>query len=359
MGVAVAFAGVRKTYGSTVALEAFDLALDPGEVVTLLGPSGSGKSTALHILAGFVEPSAGDVFIGGQQATTIPTERRNLSMVFQNYALFPHLSVRDNVAFPLRMRGVQRATSRDRAEAALALVRMEGFGDRKPSELSGGQRQRAALARALVTEPPLLLMDEPLGALDLKLREALADEIRSLQRRIGCTVLLVTHDQTEAFALSDRVAVMRAGRIEQVGTPSDIFDRPRTRFVAEFVGEANLLEAQAVGEGLAVRGLTTIPLQLGLRSHWRGQVVLRPGQLRLLEATDAADVRFEAQIIDVGFRGERVRLEISLASGQRLVMTVSHRVGQPLPPAGASVSVGFDIASLALVNSDNLPLPES
>lgn len=252
-GAPISFSGITKRYGPVEALREFSLDIAGGEFVTFLGPSGSGKTTALNILAGFIEPSAGDVLIDGVSITRLPTEKRNVGMVFQSYSLFPHMDVRDNVAFPLRMRGVPKAERHARAEQALAMVRLAGFGGRKPHELSGGQRQRVACARAIVFEPRVLLMDEPLGALDLKLREAMQDEIKEVQRRIGCTVIYVTHDQGEALAMSDRIVVMSEGRIEQIGAPAAVYDSPSNAFVAQFVGETNFLPAELAGGGWLLR----------------------------------------------------------------------------------------------------------
>ena len=241
-GSPVRFQNVTKSFGDTVALRDFNLDIDPGEFVTLLGASGSGKSTALNILAGFSDASSGEVSIDGRALTGVAPEHRNVGMVFQNFALFPHKTVAENVAFPLRMRRVPSAEVDRRVKASLEMVRLDALAGRKPAALSGGQRQRVALARAVVFEPPVLLMDECLSALDLKLREELQEEIRRIHREIGTTVLFVTHDQTEALTMSDRVAILEGGRIVQIDTPEALYDHPRTRFVADFIGQSNMFD---------------------------------------------------------------------------------------------------------------------
>jgi len=239
--------GVTKTFGRLIAVDSIDLEVRDGEFVTLLGPSGSGKTTTLNMVAGFLQPTAGQIMIGGRDATHVPPHKRGIGMVFQNYALFPHLTVAQNIAFSLFR---ERRSERERVvREVLNLVRLEGLEDRFPRQLSGGQQQRVAFARAIVYRPRLLLMDEPLGALDKKLREALQLEIRRLHVELGITVLHVTHDQEEALVLSDRIAVFRQGHIEQLGTPRDLYDRPKTVFVAEFIGEANVFRGTVSGDG--------------------------------------------------------------------------------------------------------------
>jgi spermidine/putrescine ABC transporter ATP-binding subunit len=240
----VSLRGLTKAYGLTTAIDDVSLDIGAGEMVALLGPSGCGKTTSLRMIAGLVEPTRGEVLIGGRNVTHMPVHKRNIGMLFQSYALFPHLTVAQNVAFGLEMRGVPRAQRALRVQEALSLVRLDGMAERLPRALSGGQQQRVALARALVIEPSVLLLDEPLGALDKGLRESMQVELRQLQQRLGITAVLVTHDQEEALTLADRVVVMRGGRIEQVGTPSDVYSRPVSRFVAGFVGASNFLEGR-------------------------------------------------------------------------------------------------------------------
>ncbi|MBS0123303.1 ABC transporter ATP-binding protein [Thetidibacter halocola] len=238
---AVEFDRVSRHFGTVRAVDEVTLTIAESSFFAMLGPSGSGKTTCLRLISGFERPSSGHVRIFGAQSDDLPPNRRPVNTVFQDYALFPHLNVRDNVAYGLMVRGVDKRARHAAAEEMLALVKLEGYGDRKPAQLSGGQRQRVALARALVNKPKVLLLDEPLGALDLKLREAMQDELKALQQRLGITFVFVTHDQGEALSMADKVAVFNDGRIVQIGSPEEIYQRPRTRFVADFVGSANVL----------------------------------------------------------------------------------------------------------------------
>jgi putative spermidine/putrescine transport system ATP-binding protein len=247
----VALRGIRKTYGDVVAVDSIDLEIARGEFFTMLGPSGSGKTTTLRIVAGFERPDAGSVLLRGEDVTRRPPYARDVNTVFQDYALFPHLTVLQNVEYGLKVKGVKRAERRRRAGEALELVRLEGFGARKPVQLSGGQRQRVALARAIVNHPEVLLLDEPLGALDLKLRQEMQTELKRIQQEVGITFVYVTHDQEEALTMSDRIAVFNQGRIEQVGGPAEVYERPANAFVAGFVGVSNVLERD--GQRLAIR----------------------------------------------------------------------------------------------------------
>ena len=256
---AVALRGLRKEFGAVragvadrvVAVDGVDLEIAEGEFVTLLGPSGSGKTTMLRLIAGFEQPDEGELLIGGEDVARLPPYRRDVNTVFQSYALFPHLRVLDNVAYGLKQRSIPRELRRQRAREMLELVHLPNVEQRKPKQLSGGQQQRVALARALVMEPKVLLLDEPLGALDLKVRRQLQIELKRIQETVGVTFVYVTHDQEEALAMSDRVAVMNAGRLEQVGAPREIYDRPASPFVADFIGETNFIERE--GETVAVR----------------------------------------------------------------------------------------------------------
>ena len=254
-----------KSYGSARAVDGVSLAIGAGEFVTLLGPSGCGKTTTLRMIAGLIVPDSGRIAIGGVDVTAIPTHRRNIGMVFQSHALFPHMTVAENVGFGLRMRGGDRSERDRRVLRALEMVRLETRASSMPSQLSGGQQQRVALARALAFSPDVLLLDEPFGALDRKLRELMQDELRDLTRRLGMTSVFVTHDQEEALKMSDRVAVMNAGRLEQIGAPDEVFERPRTRFVADFMGFGNIIEAigtgptTAVADGVSLHAETTLP----------------------------------------------------------------------------------------------------
>lgn len=238
----IEFRHVTKVYGQVAAVEDLSLTVRRGEFLTILGPSGSGKTTALMLLAGFVAPTGGDILIAGNSVAAVPSYRRDQGIVFQSYALFPHLTVNRNLEFPLEMRGIKATDRTKRVERILERVHLKGFGGRMPSQLSGGQQQRVALARALIADPPFLLLDEPLGALDRNLREQMQIEMKNLHKEFGITTICVTHDQEEALTLSDRIVVMRAGRIEQTDTPEALYDRPKSRFVANFIGEANILE---------------------------------------------------------------------------------------------------------------------
>src|SRR5579863_3351596 len=240
--LAVRLSGVRKSFGSVVAVDNVDLEIFEGEFFTMLGPSGSGKTTLLRVIAGFERPDAGTVQLAGNDVTREPPYLRDVNTVFQDYALFPHMNVRENIEYGLRVHKVPRATRRARAEEALRMVRLAGLGERKPVQLSGGQRQRVALARAIVNEPEVLLLDEPLGALDLKLRQEMQLELKRIQREVGITFVFVTHDQEEALTMSDRLVVLNHGRIEQLGTPSKVYERPASAFVAGFIGVSNVLE---------------------------------------------------------------------------------------------------------------------
>jgi len=237
---------VRKNYGHVVAVDGIDLTVDEGEFFTLLGPSGSGKTTLLRLIAGFERPDGGRIELGGRDVTSVPPHQRETNTVFQDYALFPHMTVGDNIAYGLRVKGVPAAERRDRVDRALKMVRLSGLDKRKPNQLSGGQRQRVALARAVINEPEVLLLDEPLGALDLKLRQEMQLELKRIQKQVGITFIYVTHDQEEALTMSDRVAVLANGRIEQIGPPVELYERPATEFVAGFIGISNLLTRDGV-----------------------------------------------------------------------------------------------------------------
>ncbi|MFI5729031.1 ABC transporter ATP-binding protein [Kribbella sp. NPDC051587] len=255
---AVSLRGLRKTFGDVVAVDEVDLDLDEGEFFSMLGPSGSGKTTVLRMIAGFEEPTAGTIMLDGVDVTGRPPYSRDVNTVFQDYALFPHMSVLQNVEYGLRVKGVDRRARRTQASEALETVRLNGFGDRKPSQLSGGQRQRVALARALVNRPKVLLLDEPLGALDLKLRREMQLELKALQRDVGITFVFVTHDQEEALTMSDRIAVFNGGRIEQLAAPAELYEHPATAFVAGFVGTSNLLSGEVAEAILGTPGVFTV-----------------------------------------------------------------------------------------------------
>jgi len=291
--------GLRKRYGDVVALAGVDLAIGAGEFFTLLGPSGSGKTTLLRLIAGFERPDAGRIELGGSDVTRTPPYARNVNTVFQDYALFPHMTVGQNIEYGLRVRRVPKAERREKVDRALEMVRLPGLGNRKPAQLSGGQRQRVALARAIVNEPQVLLLDEPLGALDFKLRQEMQIELQHVQREVGITFVYVTHDQEEALAMSDRVAVLSNGRLEQIGTPLEVYERPQTDFVAGFIGISNLIERDG-------RHMT-----------------IRPEKIRLLaegeEPPPGARVE-TGRIRDVVYVGVLTRYIVDLDAGGELVV---------------------------------------
>lgn len=325
--------GLGKRYAGTAAVAHVDLNVAPGEFLTLLGPSGSGKTTTLSMVAGFTEPTSGSVICDGTEITAIPPHKRGLGMVFQNYSLFPHLTVRENVEFPLRQRGVAKAERAQRALEALALVELGGRANAKPSQLSGGQQQRVAIARALVFEPRLLLMDEPFGALDRALRERLQLELRSLHHELGITVIFVTHDQEEALTLSDRIAVFNEGRIEQVGTPQDLYERPETLFVARFIGESNAFSGVIAGGAFN----TAHGLRLSATDLPDGPAVaiVRPERFSFAAASDAtAEHEVSGVVRDVTYLGAQRRVEILTASGPLIVRA---GVDALVPDPGAEV----------------------
>lgn len=331
---------IGKTYaGGVIAVDDISLNVEGGEVLALLGPSGCGKTTLLQSIAGFVSPDRGDIRIEGQSILKLPPERRRTAMMFQQYALFPHMSVRDNIGFGLKMMKVPKAEAERRIGEVLQLVRIENLAERRPAQLSGGQRQRVALARAIVTEPRMLLLDEPLGALDQNLREEMQSELRKLQRRLGLTTVMVTHDQREAIVLSDRIAVMHAGRIEQVGTAREIYDHPLTRYVAGFTGVENLLPARRLERGTASFLGVTLP-GVADRGDVTGDVTLavRSEAISLTEGIGPDGI--SGTISFVQMLGASMRYEVELADATRIIVTEARRETPPLA-SGSVVSVNF------------------
>jgi len=329
---AVMFRGVERHYGPVRAVDGVDLDIAPGEFFAMLGPSGSGKTTCLRLIAGFEQPTAGHIEIFGEAMEGVPAYRRPVNTVFQDYALFPHMNVLDNVCYGMMIRGVDRTEREQLGRAALAMVKLAGKEERKPGQLSGGQRQRVALARALVVRPKVLLLDEPLGALDLKLREEMQGELKTLQRSLGLSFVFVTHDQGEALSMADRVAVFNDGRIVQVGSPEEIYERPRTRFVADFVGGSNVIEADLVGT-------------------WTG--IAKPASLRaekivlLANGTAAPDgaIVVDGSITQTLYQGAVKRIELVTGNGQRLVASVPASLSAT-PSPGTGVRVAFPRAAL-------------
>jgi putative spermidine/putrescine transport system ATP-binding protein len=335
---------VGKTYGAVTALADASLELAEGELLTLLGPSGSGKTTLLMMVAGLVPPSSGEIWMDGRLATYLPPDKRDIGIVFQNYALFPHLTVYENIAFPLRMRRMRSAEIADAVARALDIVQLPHVASRLPRELSGGQQQRIALARCMVYSPSIILMDEPLGALDRQLRDRMQLEIKGLHRRLGITVLYVTHDQEEAMAMSDRICLLNHGRIEQIGTPQDLYFRPESLFAAEFLGESNILDA-TVGEDGKLIGPGGLVLQVNDRSAVstgeRVKVLIRPERLHLLGEGESADNVAEGELGETVFAGGMTRYFVRLGEGTVLSgKELTDRTGEHLRP-GARVRVGW------------------
>jgi putative spermidine/putrescine transport system ATP-binding protein len=317
---------LTKTYGPVTALADANLEMREGEFLTLLGPSGSGKTTLLMMVAGLTQPTSGQVWIDGALATYMPAYRRDIGMVFQNYALFPHLTVRENIAFPLRMRHMPGAEIEREVRRALDIVQLPDVIDRLPRELSGGQQQRIALARCMVYRPSIILMDEPLGALDKKLRDHMQLEIKRLHTRLGITVLYVTHDQEEAMAMSDRICLMNSARIEQVGTPDELYFAPRSVFAADFLGESNILEGSVAEAGatVVIRGPAGSTLNAAargatVRAGERVRVMVRPESLRVLGEGETAANELAGTLRDIVFVGGIIRLYVALADGTAVV----------------------------------------
>jgi len=329
MTPAVSFAKVSRHFGTVRAVDAVDLDIAAGEFFAMLGPSGSGKTTCLRLIAGFEQPTAGSISIFGERAEGVPPYRRNVNTVFQDYALFPHLNVLDNVAYGLMVKGVGRAERSARAEDALKLVKLPGYGARRPSQLSGGQRQRVALARALVNQPKVLLLDEPLGALDLKLRESMQEELKALQKSLGITFVFVTHDQGEALSMADRVAVFNDGRIMQIGTPEEIYQKPASRFVADFVGSSNVLPPDFVQRYAGQR-------------RWGS---LRPESIRIQHQAGGDGV--PARVVARNYHGASTRVALDV-EGLRLHATVP--AGTALPAEGDAVILTFNRDQLHLMD---------
>ncbi|WP_395539487.1 ABC transporter ATP-binding protein [Neotabrizicola sp. sgz301269] len=345
---AVELRSVVKRFGTMTAIDRLDLTIRQGEFFTLLGASGCGKTTTLRLIAGFDLPSEGQILISGQDVSEIPAYQRPVHTVFQSYALFPHLTIRENVAFPLRIKGVKKAEQRERAQAALDMVQMSRFGDRKPSQLSGGQQQRVALARALVNEPKVLLLDEPLGALDLKLRKEMQLELKAIQKRLGITFVFVTHDQEEALTMSDRIALMAGGRIVQLDSPTGLYNAPQSLYAAEFIGETNLFKGRVAATGPNGTEVETLgrrlmlppsPVPVGIEVT----LALRPERIRRDGTADGP----EARLHEVDFIGTDQRLVYALADGTRMVLR-QQNCGGAIPAPGEITRLVFDPADIRL-----------
>ena len=358
----VEFDDVSKSYdGVEQIVRNLHLTVREGEFLTLLGPSGSGKTTCLMMLAGFEVPTGGAIRINGQAVDAVPPRRRNIGMVFQNYALFPHMTVGANLSFPLEVRGLDKSAVAERIARALQLVRLEGFEDRRPGQLSGGQQQRVAIARALVFEPRLVLMDEPLGALDRRLREEMQFEIRRIQRTLGVTVVYVTHDQQEAMAMSDRVAVFNAGRIEQVAPPEVLYEEPERPFVASFIGDNNLLQGVVAAVDGDTCDVTVGDLTVNafmVQEHQVGEEVVlavRPERTGLAAEAGMYTNEFEVQVRDMAFLGDHLRV-LTDVGGQAFVVKIPNIVGHGGVLAGEKVRIGWaTLDCRALRPADDAP----
>ncbi len=341
-GLAVDLDDLTRVYGSVRALDGFTLHIEPGEMVALLGPSGCGKTTALRILAGLDEATSGSVAVGGRDLTGVSANKRDMGMVFQAYSLFPHLTVLDNVAFGLKLRGEDKAVRRARAEEMLELVGLTEHRDKYAAQLSGGQQQRVALARALAIRPSVLLLDEPLSALDAKVRVQLREEIRRVQTEVGTTTLFVTHDQEEALAVADRVGVMSQGTLEQLASPADLYTRPATPFVAEFVGLNNKVPASVSGETAEVLG-SRVPVLAGSISSGEGVAMVRPESLTL-----TADAGGSASVASIEFLGPFSRVHLALSDGTAAVAQTSSAQARTLAP-GERVRVSVEPTGVLVV----------
>lgn len=352
----VSLRGLNKHYGDFTAVDNLDLEIQDGEFLTFLGSSGSGKSTTLSMLAGFETPSSGEILVDGQSLVNVPPHKRDIGMVFQRYSLFPHLNVRDNIGFPLAIRKLSATETTKRVDAMLKLVQLEPFAHRKPSQMSGGQQQRVAIARALVYEPRILLMDEPLGALDKKLREDLQDELRQLHRRLGITIVYVTHDQEEAMRLSQRIAIFSHGKIVGLGTGYDLYQNPPNAFVASFLGNSNFLriKASANGAGSFEGQPVAIRLTPGLAAGQEALIMVRPEKALALTAEQAAREplpagwnEVSAKVDEVLFLGESQTCHVSTTGGTELTVKALSASGMPMQP-GDTVKVRWAVADACI-----------
>lgn len=356
-GARLTLQNLTKLYGEVVAVDHCNLEIKDGEFLTFLGPSGSGKTTTLMMIAGFVIPTAGDILVNGHSIVTVPPSKRNLGMVFQQYSLFPHMNVFDNIAFPLQMRRVPKSEIAQRVKAALKMVRLPELAERRPNQLSGGQQQRVALARALVFEPSALLLDEPLGALDRKLREELQLEIKHLHEELGVTIVYVTHDQGEALTMSDRIAVMNGGAIEQVGTPDRLYRRPANRFVAEFLGESNFftglvteMQGQTctvkIEDGLQISGL----LQHSPVDLEEATIMVRPESVISVGEPDGLPVTFEGRVEEVIYLGEITRYRIRLGPSTVVTAAWQNHAGVQILEPGNTTRIGWHVEDTIVIN---------
>ncbi len=349
--------GLAKEYGDFTAVRDVDLEVAPGEFFSLLGPSGCGKTTMLRMVAGFERPTRGKIYLDGEDLSETPPHRRTVNTVFQSYALFPHLTVGDNVAFGLRFRDISRAEEGAKVRATLELVQMEGMADRKPARLSGGQQQRVALARALVLDPAILLLDEPLGALDAQLKKLLQVELKRIQERVGITFVYVTHDQEEAMALSDRMCVMHEGTIRQVGPPRQVYEEPASTFVADFLGVSNVIAAKALGRHanggcrVAIGDRELVAEAGDIDATGEVKVMLRPEHLRVGEPEESGLNRLHGIIERLVYLGPTTQMFIQLDGGQTVQALISNRGDAIEYPRGSRVSVGLPSSALRVLTT--------
>ena len=354
----LALRNLEKRFDGDKVLQGIELDVHRGEFVTILGPSGCGKTTTLRIIAGLEAPDAGQVILGGKDVTNLPAHKRNVNTVFQNYALFPHMNVARNIGYGLRLHRMPRAAIAKRVEEMLELVQLPGFGGRMPNQLSGGQRQRVAIARAVILQPDVLLLDEPLGALDLQLRQQMQLELKSLQKQLGLSFIYITHDQEEALNMSDRIAIMQNGRFEQTDTPRGIYEAPRTRFVASFIGQSMLFEGEIVDKTASGAyqvkaqdgGLLCVVSSETLRVGMRCALCIHGERLRF-DSANAPGFHMPAVVVSHHYAGSAVRSELLLPSGRK-VLSLGGLSMHRLPPEGAEVFIHFDPRSAALIAGD-------
>jgi putative spermidine/putrescine transport system ATP-binding protein len=353
----ISIRGISKRYGAFTALDNVDLEIESGEFVTLLGPSGSGKTTLLMVLAGFIRPDSGSVAFGDRDVSLVPPHQRDVGMVFQNYALFPHMSVAGNIAYPLKLRGKSKDEIARRVKEALDLVQLGDLGERRIDQLSGGQRQRVALARAIVFEPRILLMDEPLSALDKKLREQMQIEVRHLHQRLGMTTVYVTHDQREALTMSDRIAVIDRGRFRQIGKPQDIYERPESRFIAEFIGESQFLAIDFHSGKAWHQGRALLVDRMPDNSPRSSYLVVRPEKLVVLGPGDHSSMNiFEGIVQEVVYQGETSIIYVTIAGGGELAFRRPARSDDStVAGLGAPIRLGLSPADAVIVPAETNP----
>jgi putative spermidine/putrescine transport system ATP-binding protein len=338
----VRFIDVSKSYdGKVDAVRALNLEVEAGEFLTLLGPSGSGKTTTLTMLAGFEQPTGGRIFVGGEDVTGVAVEKRGIGMVFQNYALFPNMTVAQNIGFPLMVRHLPKPDIAAKVERALAMVRLDGLADRRPQQLSGGQQQRVAVARALVFEPKLVLLDEPLGALDRQLREQMQYELKHLHQRLGVTMVYVTHDQVEAMTMSDRVAVFSAGLLRQVAPPRRLYEEPESLFVAQFLGESNALTGALDGKGCVSLAGGERVQATAVAKPGMVTLVVRPEKVALGAAAATCPNRFPAKVVEVSFLGDQLRARLAALGRDDFIVKLANAAGQVTLEPGTVIEIGW------------------